>query len=93
VCSIPLPWLAAELGWIVAEVGRQPWIIESVLPTAAAVSNLGAATLLITILGFAAIYSTLFIIEMGLMFRAIRKGPDAHDEAPAALSLNAQPAE
>ncbi len=93
VCSIPLPWLAAELGWIVAEVGRQPWIIESVLPTAAAVSNLGAATLLITILGFAAIYSVLFIIEMGLMLRAIRKGPDAHDEAPAALSLNAQPAE
>lgn len=93
VFSIPLPWLAAELGWIVAEVGRQPWIIESVLPTAAGVSSLGATTLLITIVGFAAIYSVLFIIEMGLMLRAIRKGPDAHDEAPAALPLNVQPAE
>ncbi|MGH2341407.1 cytochrome ubiquinol oxidase subunit I [Segnochrobactraceae bacterium EtOH-i3] len=94
VFSIPLPWLAAELGWIVAEVGRQPWIIESVLPTAAAVSNLGVTTLLITILGFATIYSVLFIIEMGLMLRAIRKGPDAHDVAPSAtLPLNAQPAE
>ena len=39
VFAIPLPWLAAECGWIVAEVGRQPWIIEGLLPTAAAVSS------------------------------------------------------
>ena len=82
VLSIPLPWIAAELGWIVAEMGRQPWIIEGVLPTAAAVSNLGALTLLITIAGFAAIYTALFIIEMGLMIRAIRKGPEADDHRP-----------
>src|SRR5256885_1963218 len=41
VIAIPMPWIAAECGWIVAEVGRQPWIIEGVLPTALAVSNLG----------------------------------------------------
>lgn len=85
VLAIPLPWVAAELGWVVAEVGRQPWIIEGVLPTAAAVSNLGAATVLTTILGFAAIYTVLIIIEMALMIRAIRKGPEPDDAPEAAL--------
>lgn len=83
VFSIPLPWIAAELGWFVAEFGRQPWIIEGVLPTAAAVSNLGAATVLLTIAGFVLIYTVLIIIEMALMIRAIRKGPEP-DDAPEA---------
>jgi cytochrome d ubiquinol oxidase subunit I len=86
VFAIPLPWLAAELGWIVAEVGRQPWIIEGVLPTAAAVSNLGASTVLTTLLGFIAIYSVLFIVEMALMLRAIRKGPEPDTGPEAALA-------
>ncbi|TWG55310.1 cytochrome ubiquinol oxidase subunit I [Aminobacter sp. J44] len=85
VFSIPLPWIAAELGWIVAEFGRQPWIIEGVLPTAAAVSNLGAATVLATIAGFVLIYTVLFIIEMALMIRAIRHGPEPDDEPEAKL--------
>ena len=75
VWSIPLPWIAVECGWIVAEVGRQPWVIEGVLPTAMAVSNLGAGTLLLTIAGFVLIYTALFVIEMKLMLKAIRKGP------------------
>jgi cytochrome d ubiquinol oxidase subunit I len=81
VWSIPLPWIAAECGWIVAELGRQPWTIEGVLPTAMAVSNLGASTLLLTIAGFILIYTVLFIIEMKLMLRAIKKGPP-HESAP-----------
>ncbi len=76
VWAIPLPWIAAECGWLVAEFGRQPWVIEGVLPTAVAVSNLGASTLLLTLAGFIAIYTVLFIIEMKLMLKAIRKGPD-----------------
>ena len=44
--SLPLPWIAAELGWFVAEVGRQPWVIEGVLPTFLAVSSLSAANVL-----------------------------------------------
>ncbi|WEX08283.1 cytochrome ubiquinol oxidase subunit I [Chelativorans sp. AA-79] len=76
VLAIPLPWIAAEMGWVVAEFGRQPWIIEGVLPTAAAVSNLGASTVLLTILGFSLIYTALFIVEMSLMVAAIRKGPE-----------------
>ncbi|HEY2257723.1 MAG TPA: cytochrome ubiquinol oxidase subunit I, partial [Variovorax sp.] len=84
VFAIPLPWIAAEMGWIVAEVGRQPWVIEGVLPTAVAVSNLGATTLLITILGFVAIYTVLFLIEMKLMLKAIRKGPAEDPTLPPA---------
>jgi cytochrome d ubiquinol oxidase subunit I len=89
VFAIPLPWLAAELGWIVAEVGRQPWIIEGVLPTAAAVSNLGASMVLTTLLGFVAIYTCLFIIEMTLMVGAIRKGPEPDTEPEAPLAPEA----
>ncbi|MET0268483.1 MAG: cytochrome ubiquinol oxidase subunit I [Duganella sp.] len=83
VCAIPLPWVAAEAGWIVAELGRQPWVIEGVLPTAMAVSHLGVTTLLITIAGFAAIYTVLLVIEMKLMLKAIRKGPELSGETSA----------
>lgn len=90
VFSIPLPWLAAEMGWFVAEFGRQPWIIEGVLPTAAAVSHLSVGAVLFTLLGFIAIYTVLFIIEMSVMLRAIRNGPQP-DDAPvsAAFAKNA----
>jgi cytochrome d ubiquinol oxidase subunit I len=85
VFAIPLPFVAIEFGWVVAEFGRQPWIIEGVLPTAAAVSSLGASTVLLTILGFAALYTVLIIIEMTLMVKAIRKGPEPDDEPEAEL--------
>ncbi|MFC4624585.1 cytochrome ubiquinol oxidase subunit I [Daeguia caeni] len=86
VFAIPLPWIAAEMGWFVAEFGRQPWIIEGVLPTAMAVSNLGASTVLLTLLGFVAIYTILFIIEMGLMLRAIKAGPEPDSKPEAELA-------
>ena len=65
--SIPLPWVAAEAGSTIAKVGRQPSVFEGVLPTAVAVSSLGAMTLLITVAGFTAIYTVLLVIEMKLM--------------------------
>ncbi|MEG1102008.1 MAG: cytochrome ubiquinol oxidase subunit I [Comamonas sp.] len=80
VMAIPLPWIAAECGWIVAELGRQPWIIEGVLPTAMAVSNLGAGTVLMTIIMFVAIYTVMFGIEMVLMRKAILTGPSEESE-------------
>lgn len=85
VLAIPLPWVAIEFGWIVAEFGRQPWVIEGVLPTAAAVSSLGASTVLLTIIGFAALYTTLIVIEMSLMIKAIKQGPEPDDEPEAHL--------
>lgn len=94
VFSIPLPWIAAELGWLVAEMGRQPWSIEGVLPTAAAVSSLGASTVLMTIIGFVLIYTILFLVEMGLMLRAIRHGPQPDHQVPVPLlSPKTMPAE
>ncbi|MDH0866163.1 cytochrome ubiquinol oxidase subunit I [Mitsuaria sp. GD03876] len=83
VWSIPLPWIAAECGWIVAELGRQPWAVEGVLPTAVAVSHLGIETVLFTLLGFVAIYTVLIVVEMKLMLAAIRKGPQ-DEPAPSA---------
>ncbi|MFC2968718.1 cytochrome ubiquinol oxidase subunit I [Acidimangrovimonas pyrenivorans] len=75
VWMIPAPWIAAELGWFTAEFGRQPWTVDGVLPTALSVSHLSATDLAITIAGFALFYSVLFIVEMGLMIKYIRKGP------------------
>ena len=75
VLIIPTPWLAAELGWFVAEFGRQPWTVDGVLPTALSASHLSVADLLITLAGFVTFYTVLFIIEMGLMLKYIRKGP------------------
>jgi cytochrome d ubiquinol oxidase subunit I len=89
--SLPLPWLAAELGWFVAEFGRQPWVIDGVLPTFLGVSDLSVSDLVLTILGFTLLYSVLAVIEVRLVLHAIRQGPDmvrgsdAHDSHPAAL--------
>jgi len=80
VWAIPLPWVAIECGWFVAEFGRQPWVIEGVLPTAVAVSSLGVKTVLLTIAGFVILYTVLLIIEMKLLLKAIRSGP--HDHGP-----------
>jgi Cytochrome bd-type quinol oxidase, subunit 1 len=75
--AMPLPWLAAETGWFVAEFGRQPWIIDGVLPTFLATSELGISDLVLTIVGFTAVYGVLAVIEVRLMLQAIKKGPDA----------------
>ncbi|NVK33625.1 MAG: cytochrome ubiquinol oxidase subunit I [Rhodobacteraceae bacterium] len=80
---LPLPWIAAELGWFVAEYGRQPWTVDGVLPTAMSVSHLSVADLLITLVGFVVFYSVLFVIEMGLMLKYIKKGPYIDDKEVA----------
>ncbi|MAS44150.1 MAG: cytochrome d terminal oxidase subunit 1 [Rhodobacteraceae bacterium] len=75
VAMIPAPWIAAEMGWFVAEYGRQPWTVDGVLPTALSVSHLGVSDLLFSLAGFFLFYTVLFIVEMGLMLKYIRKGP------------------
>jgi cytochrome bd ubiquinol oxidase subunit I len=75
--SLPLPWIAAELGWIVAEVGRQPWVIEGVLPTFLAVSSISAANVWITLIGFVAFYSALAVVDVFLIVKTIKAGPPA----------------
>jgi cytochrome d ubiquinol oxidase subunit I len=75
--SIPLPWIAAELGWIVAEYGRQPWIISGVLPTSLGVSTLTRQDLYLSLAGFIGFYTFLLVIEIFLMFKYARLGPSS----------------
>ena len=77
VWGIPLPWIAAETGWFVAEVGRQPWTISGILPTHMSVSSLSADQLWFSIGGFALFYTVLLIIEMYLMLKYVRLGPSS----------------
>ncbi len=73
--SLPLPWIAAELGWIVAEYGRQPWAIEGVLPTFLGASSTPFGNVLFSLLGFVLFYSTLAIVDVYLLVKYIRLGP------------------
>ncbi len=75
VLIIPVPWIAAEAGWFVAEFGRQPWTVDGVLPTFLSASQLSVLDLLITLAGFVTLYTVLLVIEVKLMLKAIRKGP------------------
>ena len=76
LCSIPLVYLAGQAGWIVAEVGRQPWVIEGLLPTKAAVSSVSVGAVQTTFFLFVAIFTLFLAIEVRIMLKAIKKGPD-----------------
>jgi cytochrome d ubiquinol oxidase subunit I len=72
---IPMPWVAIELGWIVAEYGRQPWSIYGVLPTHLSVSSLTPGNVYASLAGFVAFYTVLLIVEVYLMAKYARLGP------------------
>jgi cytochrome d ubiquinol oxidase subunit I len=74
--SLPLPWIAAELGWIVAEYGRQPWVIESILPTALGVSSTDPGNVVFSLAGFALFYTALLAADLTLLIKYIRLGPE-----------------
>lgn len=88
VLSVPLPWFAAELGWVVAEYGRQPWVVEGLLPTFLGVSSISATEVLISLTGFIFFYSVLAVVELYLMLKYIRKGPS---EIFSSESLSCEP--
>lgn len=73
--GIPLPWIAAECGWVVAEYGRQPWAIAEVLPTYLGASSHSVGQVLTSIVGFVVLYTLLFIVEMVLMIKYAKIGP------------------
>ena len=79
---IPLPWLAVEVGWLLAEMGRQPWSIDGVLPTFLGASSLTVPQIWTTIIGFTLLYGTLAVIEVKLILMTIRKGPYEGEEIP-----------
>ncbi|MBR6593213.1 MAG: cytochrome ubiquinol oxidase subunit I [Prevotella sp.] len=73
--SIPLVYLGGQAGWIVAEVGRQPWTIEGLLPVNAAVSSVSAASVQTTFWLFVAIFTLFFIIGLRIMIKSLTHGP------------------
>lgn len=72
---LPAPWIAIELGWFVAEYGRQPWTIYGVLPTHLSVSNISVTNVWLSLAGFVAFYTFLLVIEMYLMIKYAKLGP------------------
>jgi len=72
---LPAPWIACELGWFVAEYGRQPWTIYGVLPTHLSVSTLSVNSLYGSLAGFIGFYTILLVVEMYLMIRFAKQGP------------------
>ncbi|OGU20563.1 MAG: cytochrome d terminal oxidase subunit 1 [Hydrogenophilales bacterium RIFOXYD1_FULL_62_11] len=74
---IPMPWVAAELGWVVAEYGRQPWTIYGVLPTHISVSNISVGNIYGSLAGFVFFYTVLLIVEVYLMQKYARLGPSS----------------
>jgi cytochrome bd ubiquinol oxidase subunit I len=74
--SLPLPWIAVEVGWIVAEYGRQPWVVDGVLPTFLGVSRMQVGNVWLSLAGFVVFYSALAVVDAFLLVRTIRRGPD-----------------
>lgn len=74
---MPLPWLACEMGWFVAEFGRQPWAIAEILPTFLGSSTLSEWDLIISLTGYFVLYTIFLVIEMFLMLKFIRLGPSS----------------
>lgn len=76
IICIPLVYICGQAGWIVAEVGRQPWTIQGLLPVNVAISSLSTAAIKTTFFIFLAVFALFLIIEIRIMINAILKGPD-----------------
>ena len=80
VWMIPVPFIANEAGWLVAELGRQPWTVFDVLPTWMSASTHSVAYMAFSLIGFLVLYTVFIAVEMYLMVRAIKLGPAAHGD-------------
>jgi len=75
VLFLPLPWIATDAGWVVCEVGRQPWTIAGILPTARSAGALEAGQVAGTLMHFSAAYAILFVLNVALNVNSVRRGP------------------
>jgi cytochrome d ubiquinol oxidase subunit I len=73
--SLPLPYIAGELGWVLTEMGRQPWIIQDLMPVSVAVSQIGAGSVMTTFFMFAVLFTVLLVAEISIMVKQIKTGP------------------
>lgn len=84
IVLLPFAYIASESGWIVAEMGRQPWTIQDMLPTWAAVSDLKAGSIALTFFIFLALFTTMLAVEISILCKQIKKGPEHSDTAVVA---------
>ena len=75
IVCLPLVYLASQSGWIVAELGRQPWTIQDILPVRAAVSSIEASSVMITFALFALLFTVLLVAEINIMVKSVKEGP------------------
>ena len=75
ILLIPLGYIGSECGWLVAEFGRQPWTIQDMLPTWAAVSDLQSSSVMITFFLFLILFTTMLAVEINILLKQIKKGP------------------
>jgi cytochrome d ubiquinol oxidase subunit I len=80
IICIPLVYICGQSGWVVAEVGRQPWTIQGLLPVNVAISSLSAGAVKTTFFIFLAVFALFLAIEIRIMIRAIGKGPDVEPQ-------------
>jgi cytochrome d ubiquinol oxidase subunit I len=81
LCCIPLVYICGQAGWVVAEVGRQPWTIQGLLPVNVAISSLSAGAVKTTFFVFLGVFALFLAIEIRIMIGAIRKGPETLEKA------------
>ena len=77
ILTIPLGYIAGQAGWVVAEVGRQPWAIQDMLPTSASISKLDVGSVQTTFFIVLFLFTVMLIAEIGIMLKEIKKGPEA----------------
>ena len=76
ICSLPMAYIASEAGWVLAEMGRQPWTIQDMLPTWGAVSDVGASSIATTFFLFLGLFTLLLVVEISILIKQIKKGPE-----------------
>ncbi|MCM1225511.1 MAG: cytochrome ubiquinol oxidase subunit I, partial [Lachnospiraceae bacterium] len=79
--TIPIVYVCSQAGWVTAEVGRQPWIIQDIMPVKAAISDIPASTVVLTFWLFALMFTAFLAAEVAIMLRSISKGSKANYES------------
>lgn len=80
IILLPITYIGSQAGWIVAEVGRQPWTIQGLLPTVASVSKVASSAVITTFFMFVVLFTTLLIAELRIMYKQIKKGPKSLED-------------
>lgn len=78
---LPLAYVASESGWVLAELGRQPWAIQDMLPTWIGVSDISSGSVIFTFFMFLVLFTLLLVVEINIMCKAIKQGPEFSDVA------------